>query len=100
VTEARRHRVAPASFWVRGAARVARHPSLWTTAVRQGMRLARPQWWRRPPHLPVPDREYLRFRFETQYGAARPDPDDLVTYLAWCREMERAEPPRGHHPRR
>jgi hypothetical protein len=39
----------------------------------------------------VPDADYLRFRFETQYGTAsgvRPDPRDLVTYLEWCREQE------------
>ena len=34
-----------------------------------------------------PDPDYLRFRFETQYGdTGRPDPHDLVTYLEWCRE--------------
>jgi hypothetical protein len=44
------------------------------------------QWWRRPPFLPLPDRSYLRFRLETQYGGGRaPDPADLVTYLEWCR---------------
>jgi hypothetical protein len=75
---------------VRGAALVAFRPSLWPIAARQARRLARPQWWRRPPFLPVPDRDYLRFRFETQYGTGtgtRPDPRDLVTYLEWCREM-------------
>ena len=62
-------------------------PRLWATAVRQGLRLAKPGWWRRAPFLPRPDREYMRFRLETQYG----DPDhrvesrDLVTYLGWCR---------------
>jgi hypothetical protein len=75
---------------VRGAVLVGARPSLWTTAARQARRLARPEWWRRPPFLPVPDREYLEFRFATQYGtesAVRPDPRDLVTYLEWCREM-------------
>jgi hypothetical protein len=39
----------------------------------------------------VPDAAYLRFRFETQYGAdASPDPRDLVTYLEWCRASGRA----------
>jgi hypothetical protein len=80
---------------LRGAALVAAHPTLWVTAVRQGIRLARPGWWRRAPFLPVPDRDYLRFRFETQYGRQRPDARDLVTYLRWCREMEygRRRPP-------
>lgn len=48
-------------------------------------------WWRRPPYLPLPDRAYLRFRLETQYGeGGAPRPGDLVTYLDWCRAEERA----------
>ncbi|HZP29416.1 MAG TPA: hypothetical protein VFC99_10725 [Acidimicrobiia bacterium] len=97
------------------------HPELWPTALRQAARLAPAGWWRRPPFLPLPDREYLRFRLETQYGSptpaagaasvteggagypgagrARPwsgrerlrlDPEDVVTYLRWCRDQERA----------
>lgn len=61
-------------------------PWLWTTAVRQLFRLARPGWWRRRPFLPLPDETYLRFRLETQYGDQRdPGPEDLVTYLEWLR---------------
>jgi len=38
----------------------------------------------------VPDREYLRFRLETQYGSGGDlDPDDLLAYLGWCREQRR-----------
>jgi len=34
------------------------------------------------PFLPVPDRAYVRFRLETQYGThGAPAPRDLVTYL-------------------
>ena len=74
-------------------------PRLWPTALRQAGRLARPGWWARPPFLPVPDADYLRFRFETQYGPdGRPDPHDLVTYLEWCREMRNAVP-HGRRPR-
>jgi hypothetical protein len=75
-----------ASFWWRATLLVLARPSLWWTALRQALRLARPRWWASPPFLPVPDPEYLRFRFETQYGAAGgPDPRDLVAYLEWCR---------------
>ena len=61
-------------------------PWLW----RYALRLAAPGWWRRSPHLPLPDREYLRFRMVTMYGDAThvPEPDDLVTYLDWCRRFE------------
>jgi hypothetical protein len=49
-------------------------------------------WWRRAPFLPLPRPEYLEFRMVTQYGvnSARPDPDDVVNYLRWCRDWERA----------
>lgn len=68
---------------------VAARPRLWPTAVRQVARLARPGWWRRPPFLPLPPVAYLRFRLQTQYGDERaPDPADVVSYLAWCREWD------------
>ncbi|MBM3676161.1 MAG: hypothetical protein FJW88_14730 [Actinobacteria bacterium] len=77
-------------FWVRAIGALARHPKLWPTALVQVGRLARPGWWRHAPFLPVPDREYLRFRLETQYGpVATPQPGDLVDYLRWCRETGR-----------
>ena len=50
---------------------------LWATALRQGVRMCPPGWWRRPPFLPLPDREYLRFRLETQYGSGGPDDPSL-----------------------
>jgi hypothetical protein len=70
---------------------LARRPRLWATAVAQLTRLAAPGWWRRPPFLPLPDGGYLRFRMITAYGDAthEPEPDDLVTYLEWCRGWDR-----------
>ena len=68
---------------------VARRPDLWWTAARQSLRLAPSGWWRRSPHLPLPDGDYLRFRMVTAYGGdGTPTADggqDLVTYLEWCR---------------
>lgn len=75
---------------LRAIAAVLPHPTLWPTGVRQAGRLARPGWWRRPPFLPLPASEYLRFRMETAYGGAgdqAPVPADLVTYLRWCRDF-------------
>jgi hypothetical protein len=71
---------------------VARRPHLWATAMRQARRTAAPGWWRRPPFLPVPSGEYLRFRLQTQYGdaGAAPQPSDVVSYLEWCRDWDRA----------
>jgi hypothetical protein len=74
------------SFWWRATLLVLARPSLWWTAVQQAFRLSRARWWTRAPFLPLPDPDYLRFRFETQYGdRGRPDPHDLVDYLRWCR---------------
>lgn len=73
---------------VRALLAVLVRPRLWPTALRQVRRLAPNRWWRRPPFLPVPDRDYLRFRIITAYGGdgtRAPEVEDLVTYLHWCR---------------
>ncbi|HEY2813324.1 MAG TPA: hypothetical protein VGJ03_07670 [Acidimicrobiales bacterium] len=76
----------------RGIVAVVGRPRLWVTALRQTKRLARPRWWARRPFVPVPDRDYLRFRLETQYGDPdhRPEPSDIVIYLEWCRRQHAA----------
>lgn len=78
--------------WLAVAISVAIRPQLWSVAVVQVFRLARRGWWRRPPFLPLPDPEYLRFRLETAYGGDPPDRDgvetgDVLTYLRWCRRF-------------
>lgn len=77
---------------IRAAFAVARRPLLWPTAVRQYRRTVPRGWWARPPFLPLPDRDYVRFRLVTQYGSNRraPVPSDVVNYLTWCRQWERA----------
>ena len=80
------------AWFLRAVAAVARHPSLWAIGLRQAFVLARPGWWRRPPFVPVPAPDYLRFRLETAYGGLgdRPiEPEDLVAYLRWCRTLRR-----------
>lgn len=81
---------------------VARRPALWGTATRQALVLARPGWWRRPPFLPLPDAAYLRFRMQTAYGGegGAPAPDDVVTYLHWCRQWSRITETSGSASRR
>lgn len=76
-------------------AAVARRPGLWVTALRQLRILAAPGWWRRPPFLPVPSREYLRFRLQTAYGGdgrGPVQPDDVISYLRWCRAWPARHP--------
>ena len=91
-----------ARFWVRVARELGRRPTLWSTAGREVLLLARPRWWRHAPFLPLPDSAYVRFRLETQYGSAtaadRMRPHDVVEYLEWCRDMAREA--RRSRPRR
>ncbi|MEI7887714.1 MAG: hypothetical protein WCJ04_09995 [Actinomycetes bacterium] len=64
------------------------HPSLWAVALRQMLYLAPQGWWRRAPFVPVPDAAYMRFRMVTAYGgdgSTAAEPEDLITYLRWCR---------------
>lgn len=79
------------SGWTSSAAAVVARPRLWPTAIGQVRRLAPSRWWARRPYLPVPDRAWLRFRMETQYGdpSHRPDADDVVAWLEWARESRR-----------
>ncbi len=76
---------------IRVVGAVARHPSLWPTALGQAWRMVPDTWWRRAPFLPVPSRAYLGFRLSTQYGdfAHRLEPDDVLNYLRWCRDGRR-----------
>jgi hypothetical protein len=74
---------------------VVRRPDLWRVALRQAWRLAPARWWRRPPFLPLPDHDYVRFRLETMYGRGhRAAGRDLVTWLEWCRDIEPLLPDR------
>lgn len=62
-------------------------PTLWATAGRAVLRLARPGWWRRWPPLPTVPPGYATFRAVTARGGSDPaiEADDLVAWLKWCR---------------
>ena len=78
---------------MRVAAALLQHPSLWPSALRQAMLLVPARWWTRRPFLPLPSKEYLEFRVVTQYGdtSHRPEPQDVLDYLRWCREWQRLD---------
>lgn len=54
-------------------------------AVRTAWAMRSRRWWSRQPRVPVPDRDYVRWRSYTAYG----DPDasivaaDLKSFLRW-----------------
>jgi hypothetical protein len=66
---------------------IGRRPWLWAAAFGTVCRLAEPGWWRRAPHLPLPNDHLWSFRMVTAYGRpnAQPGTEDIVAYLEWCR---------------
>ena len=60
-----------------------------TTAVallRVGWRFRQRAWYSRFPFLPLPSREYVRWRMYTAYGDehAVPPADDVIRYARWA----------------
>jgi hypothetical protein len=49
------------------------------------------RWYRKPPFLPVPPREYTRWRMYTAYGDenAIPSTEDVVRFAQWRRKLLR-----------
>ncbi len=46
-------------------------------------------WYRRPPFLPLPPAEYIRWRMYTAYGDERalPSVEDVVRFATWRRRV-------------
>ena len=68
------------------ALRALRSPSTGGALVRVGWRFRRREWWRRFPFLPLPARDYLRWRMYTAYGDADavPPADDVERFARWA----------------
>jgi len=63
-----------------------RNPRTASALVRVGWRFRARGWYRRFPFLPLPAREYLRWRMYTAYGDANvvPPAEDIVRYSRWA----------------
>ena len=70
------------------ATRALLRPRLALDLLATGWAFRRRSWWVRPPFLPLPDREYLRWRMYTAYADedAVPPADDVVRFATWRRE--------------
>ncbi|MGE0438935.1 MAG: hypothetical protein AB7L66_21125 [Gemmatimonadales bacterium] len=70
------------------AVRALVNPRLAVDLLKTGWAFRRRGWWRRAPFLPVPDRDYLRWRMYTAYGdeAAVPPAIDVIRFARWRRE--------------
>lgn len=71
---------------IRLAWRAVRDPRLAAALLRVAWRFRRREWYRRPPFLPLPSAEYVRWRMYTAYGkdAAVPPAEDVVRYARWA----------------
>ena len=61
-------------------------PGLAVDLARVAWRFRRRGWYRRPPFLPFPPRDYVRWRMYTAYGdaGAVPPPEDVERYARWA----------------
>lgn len=77
----------------RALAGIVVRPWLWRDAAAFATHVARRRWWGRAPFLPVPDRDYLRWRLQTAYGGlGEPGAEvsrDLVSFVTFRRELRR-----------
>jgi hypothetical protein len=66
--------------------RGARDPRTASALLRVAWRFRARGWYRRFPFLPLPAREYLKWRMYTAYGDADvvPPADDIVRYSRWA----------------
>ena len=80
----------PTAAWTRLlltlTARAVISPRTALDLLRTGWRFRRRGWWHRAPFLPLPAREYLRWRLYTAYGDADtvPSADDIIRYARWA----------------
>lgn len=68
------------------AGRSVRSPSLGIALVRVAWRFRARGWYRRAPFLPLPPRDYVRWRMYTAYGDANAiaPADDAERYARWA----------------
>lgn len=62
-------------------------PRLAVALLRVLWRFRRNRWWARFPFLPLPARDYVRWRMYTAYGDhdALPPVEDVIKYARWAR---------------
>lgn len=82
-------RTASGSWWPLAARltwRGLKNPRTAAALVRVGWRFRARDWYRRFPFLPLPSREYMRWRMYTAYGDERavPPADDVERYARWA----------------
>ena len=77
------------SLYAKLALRALASPRLAIDLARLAWSFRRRDWYRRPPFLPLPPREYTRWRMFTAYGDENvvPPVEDVVRFARWRREV-------------
>lgn len=77
-----------------------KRPGLWPALLSAAWAFRARGWYRRAPFLPLPSREYMRWRLETAYGdpEAVPPENEIVRFVTWSAEMRRRMRPKGAVP--
>jgi len=65
-------------------------PALARDLVTVAWRFRRRDWFRHAPFLPLPSRQYVRWRMYTAFGDPRAVPrvEDVIRYARWARRGE------------
>ena len=68
-----------------------RRPGLIPALVGMAWSFRGRDWMRKPPFLPLPPKDYMRWRMETAYGdpEAVPPADELERFVRWAAAMRR-----------
>ena len=76
---------------MRIATRALFRPRLFALLLATAWRFRRRDWYRRPPFLPLPPEDYMRWRLHTAYGDENhlPTADELEAYVRWAAKMNR-----------
>ena len=66
------------------------NPKVGIALLKVAWRFRRRGWYRRPPFLPLPATDYVRWRMHTAYGRddAVPPPADVIRYARWATREE------------
>ena len=75
-------------LYVRLALRALVNPRLAVDLLRLTWSFRARDWYKRPPFLPLPPRDYMEWRMCTAYGDAHtvPPARDVVNFARWRRE--------------
>ncbi|MBA3558365.1 MAG: hypothetical protein H0W30_07165 [Gemmatimonadaceae bacterium] len=69
---------------------VVRSPTLAVDLLRVVWNFRARSWYRKPPFLPLPPREYVRWRMHTAYGSydAIPSAQHVIRYARWVANQQ------------